>query len=194
MPTKKKLLPVMRGDTWTIKVIISDVTTVLDGACLVSAPSKITSASAAFTAASVGKSIKLDGAGPSGADYSGRIVARDSATQVTVSPNISAGVAAKELAFGVPVDITDNVLWLTLKNNNDDVDPGVVQEKTPPLPANANSTAGIGFIVVGSDKTLVAPKTYSYDIQWIRPGTPPIVQTPVYGTIDVLEDTTRAVA
>ena len=184
----------MRGDSWSIRVVISDISTVLDGACLVSAPSKITSLTAAFAATSVGKSIKLEGAGPSGADYLGRIVARDSATQVTVSPNISMSVTNKELAFGVPVNITGNALWLTLKNNNDDVDPGVLQVKLT-LPANADSVAGIGFIVAGSDKTiLVAPKTYSYDIQWIQPGTPPAVQTPVYGTIEVLEDTTRAIA
>lgn len=190
MPTKKKFPAQMRGDTWTIRVKFSDIETVCDGAASTSAPTKITSATAAFASDNLDQPITLKGAGASGADYSGKITAIDSATQMTVCPSISTSVSAKELTFGTAVDITGNKLTLTLKTSNSDADPGVLQAVTT-VPAGANATAGIGFVVATSAQTkLVAPGIYFYDIQRQVSGSPPVVSTVIYGQIEVLEDTT----
>ncbi|CAN5814063.1 hypothetical protein BH20PSE1_BH20PSE1_01040 [soil metagenome] len=190
MPTKLKLPAVMRGDTWNIRVVFSDMLTTFDGACTLAAPNKITSASAAFTTASAGRKIRLDGAGEGGAEYEGKIMARDSATQVTVSPNISKAVSAKDLAYGVPVDISGHRVRFTLKNKLTDPDPGVLQTDLT-CPADANSVAGIGFIVATSTQTLAVPaKEYFYDIQRSIAGSPPTVMTAVYGPMEVLEHAT----
>lgn len=194
MPSKKKLPAQMRGDTWTIRLKFSDIETVCDGAASVSAPTKITSASAGFASDNLDQPITLKGAGAQGGDYSGKITAVDSATQVTVCPSISTSVSSKELTFGTAVDITGDELWLTLKDSNTDADPGAAQFHDT-MPANAESVAGIGFVVAPSDDTVdVAPGLYHYDIQRVIPGDPPTVQTPVYGTMEVLEDTTVSVA
>ena len=183
----------MRGDTWTIRIRFSDIETVCDGAASTSAPTKITSATAAFASDNLDQSITLAGAGAGGADYSGRITAIDSATQVTVCPSIKTPVSGGELTFGTAVDITANRLYLTLKESNDDADPGAAQFQNT-MPANADSAAGIGFIVCPSNLTAaVTPKVYNYDIQRVITGAPPTVQTPVYGTMEVLQHTTVSV-
>ena len=193
MPTKKKLPPQMRGDTWTIRVKFSDIETVCDGAASTSAPTKITSVTAGFAANNLNQPITLAGTGAAGAEYSGKITAVDSATQVTVCPSINTTVSGAELTFGTAVDITGNKLTLTLKTNNSDADPGVLQAITT-VPAGADATAGIGFVVATSAQTkLVAPGTYFYDIQRLIAGSPATIQTPVYGQIEVLEDTTLAI-
>lgn len=194
MPTKKKLPAQMRGDTWTIRLKFSDIESVCDGAASTSAPTKITSATAAFAADNLDQPITLKGAGAQGGDYSGKITVVDSATQVTVCPNIQTSVSGKELTFGTAVDISGDELWLTLKDSNGDADPGAAQFHDT-MPANAESVAGIGFIVCPSDETdAVEPALYQYDIQRVIPGAPPTVQTPAYGTMEVLEDTTVSVA
>lgn len=194
MPTKKKLPAQMRGDTWTIRVKFSDIENVCDGAASTTAPTKITSATAGFASNNLDQPITLKGAGAQGADYSGKITAVDSGTQVTVCPDISTAVTRKELTVGKAVDITANKLTLTLKTSNGDPDPGVLQAVAT-VPAGADATAGIGFIAAASDKTklVAAPATYFYDIQRLIPGSPPVIQTPVYGEIPIIEDTTLAI-
>lgn len=190
MPERKKLPAVMRGDTWNIRVVFSEMLPTLDGACTLAAPNKITSATAAFTTASVGRKIRLDAAGENGKEYKGKIMARDSATQVTVSPEVSKAVSAKDLSYGVPIDISSQKVRLTLKKKLSDADPGVLQVVVT-APVNADSIAGRGFIIADSDDTaLVAPGVYFYDVQRSITGTPPQVFTPAYGQMEVLEDTT----
>lgn len=92
---------------------VGDLVSTFDGACNTGAPTKITSASAAFTTyATVGQRITLAGAGAGGAMYVGTITAIDSATQVTVSPNISTTVSTKGMSFG-----TDNTGAITAMVN-----------------------------------------------------------------------------
>lgn len=74
--------------------------TVFDGACNTAAPTKITSATAAFVSGDINKRITLAGAGASGDMYVGIITAIDSTTQVTVSPSISTTVSTKGLTYG----------------------------------------------------------------------------------------------
>jgi hypothetical protein len=91
---------------------VGDLVTTFDGACNSAAPTKITSATAAFVATDVGKRITLAGAGAAGAQYTGTISAVDSGTQVTVSPNITTTVTTKGMSFG-----TDNSAAITLMVN-----------------------------------------------------------------------------
>jgi hypothetical protein len=196
MPTKLKLDPVMRGDTWgPYELRFSNTSEVCDGACSTSAPTKITSLTAAFTSASLNKAITLAGAGEQGKDYEGRITAVDSGTQVTVCPTIKTTVSAGELTFGVAEDITGDTLTLTLKTSNSVLDPAAALQNSETMPSNASSTAGIGFIGAPIAKTaLVAPATYYYDIQRVIHGSPNTVYTEVYGTLPVLADTSITVA
>lgn len=197
MPTTKlNLDPVMRGDTWgPYELRFSNTSEVCDGACLTSAPTKITSATAAFTSASLNKAITLAGAGRAGKDYEGRIVAVDSGTQVTVCPTIKTTVSAGELTFGVAEDITADTLTLTLKGANTVLDAAAALQNSETMPANASSTAGIGFIGAPIAKTaLVTPGIYKYDIQRVIHGSPNTVNTELWGTVEVLYDTTITVA
>jgi hypothetical protein len=92
---------------------VGDLVTTFDGACNTAANTKITSASAGFTAnAKVGHRITLAGAGASGAQYTGTITAIDSNTQVNVSPAIATTVSAKGASFG-----TDNSAAITAMVN-----------------------------------------------------------------------------
>lgn len=83
---------------------------VFDGACSTGANTKITSATAAFVAADVGKRITLATAGASSAVYVGAITAIDSATQVTVSPAISTTASGK----GLQIHTDDLAAWNAL--------------------------------------------------------------------------------
>lgn len=198
MPTEHNKFKVMRGDTWPFRIKFSDKLTFYDGVCATSAPTKITSATAAFTSANLEQKITLAGAGPDGGLYEGKIAAVDSSTQVTVSPVIQTAVTASELTVNKAVNITGNLLIFTLKTSNTAADVASsasgCQEKVTAA-AGADSTAGIGRIPVPIAKTaLINPAVYYYDIQRVISGSPATVQTPVYGTIEVLEDTTIAVA
>lgn len=186
----------MRGDTWPIRVDFATKREVCDGAASTSAPTKITSATASFNSTHLNQDITLAGAGEGGVKYEGQIAAIDSATQVTVCPKISETVTAEELTFGQAINITGDLLFFTLKTSPDDLDAAAVLQHSVTAPANAESTAGIGRIPVPIAKTaLVTPATYSFDVQRVTPGNPPtLVETPQYGTIEVLPDITRSTA
>lgn len=95
---------------------------------------------------------------------------------------------------GLPINITGNTLWFTLKIKQGDPDPGVLQ-KAQVAPANADSVAGIGYITLQhTDTTVLVPRSYYYDIQWVQPGVPPWVETPLYGLFQIVADITRSVA
>lgn len=183
----------MRGDTWPLRIDFSSTVEKCDGAASISTPTKITSATASFNSTHLNQDIMLSDAGD-GEDYNGTITAIDSTTQVTVCPAISTTVANKRLTFGQAIDITGNLLFFTLKVSNADADPGVLQEKVT-APVGAESTAGIGRIPVPSTKTiLVGASSYNFDFQRVVPGSPPYVETPQYGMIEILEHTTASVA
>lgn len=79
---------------------VGNMRTTFDGACSTGAPTKITSATMAFTSADVGLRITLAQAGLNNVMYQGTITAVDSATQVTVSPNIVNTVSTRGLSIG----------------------------------------------------------------------------------------------
>lgn len=95
---------------------------------------------------------------------------------------------------GAPVNIGGHSLWMTLKKNVTDADPGALQVQDV-QPSNADTLAGKGAVVLPSDKTaLLEPGIYWYDLQWVRPGTPPVVDTIESGRVRVKADVTRSTA
>lgn len=96
---------------------------------------------------------------------------------------------------GLPIDISGDDLWITLKVNADDPDPGAAQANAT-MPANADSVGGIGYVELSStDTALLMPgQVYYYDLQWVQPGSPPVVSTVQYGTVKILQDQTIATA
>lgn len=201
MPTKRNLGPFMRGDSWSLQVDFSDKFEFCDGACSTTAPTKITSGTAAFTTANLNQKITLAGAGLDGADYSGKIIGIDSGTQVTVCPSVLSSVSVGELTVNKAVNITGNLLFFTLKSDKSAADPVPAAptaagfQEVVTAPANAESVAGIGRITCPIAKTSVvaAPADFYYDIQRVIVGSPNQAFTPVYGTIPVLEDVSRNV-
>lgn len=87
---------------------VGDLRSFFDGACNSGAPTKITSATIAFTSNDLGKRITLNEAAASSAMYAGTITNIDSATQVTVSPSITTTVSGKGVQVG-----TDNTAAIT---------------------------------------------------------------------------------
>lgn len=91
-----------------------------------------------------------------------------------------------------PIDISGHVLWMTLKKNLTDADPGALQVSAV-QPSNASTQAGIGTITLPSTQTaLLTPGVYWYDVQWEQPGSPPIVKTVQSGRVRVKADVTRS--
>ncbi|MBF0131017.1 MAG: hypothetical protein HQL75_00310 [Magnetococcales bacterium] len=92
----------------------------------------------------------------------------------------------------VPLDITGNVLRITIKKSVNDPDSAAVIKKRIVCPEDQNSQDGIGLIVLGSDETkLLEPGVYLYDIQHSIPGDPPLVSTAVGGMLNVIPDITQ---
>ena len=76
-------------------------------------------------------------------------------------------------ADGAVVDISGDTLWFTLKLNEDDDDPGVLQHSAT-LPTTTDTQAGIGVMLVPPSKTslLTAKQRYYSDVQWVSPDSP----------------------
>lgn len=96
---------------------------------------------------------------------------------------------------GLPVDISGHLLFFTLKADVADADVDAALQVSTTLPSDANSVAGIGYLTVPSTSADdVAPGRYYCDIQWVQPGSPPIVTTILAGRARVLADITIATA
>lgn len=95
---------------------------------------------------------------------------------------------------GVPIDITGDKLFVTLKGSRDDLDVDAALQVIAVQPADANSVAGIGFVTLTKDDTDgITPGRYWYDVQWVQTGTSPIIpKTIVSGRVRVKHDITRA--
>lgn len=98
------------------EVEFADVRAVADGVANTGADTKVTSATAGFGAADLGRSVVLVGAGAAGIDYVGAITAVDSATQVTVSPVISTTVSGD----GIHANLTLSNCNCTLRYGPDE--------------------------------------------------------------------------
>lgn len=96
---------------------------------------------------------------------------------------------------GDPVNIGGHSLWMTLKSDPADLDAAAVLQVSAVMPANAESTAGIGYLTLSSTATDgLTPGRYYYDVQWVQPGTPPVVKTVSAGKLKVLTDITVSVS
>lgn len=67
---------------------------------------------------------------------------------------------------GVPIDITDYVLFFTVKVTLTDLDVNAKISKTIVCPNNADSQAGLGFIALSSTDTNIAVGNYVYDMKY----------------------------
>jgi len=89
-----------------------------------------------------------------------------------------------------PIDITNNVYWMTLKNQQADVDPGVIQ--TNITATGVDATNGIVVIsFVDNETRLVEPGRYYYDVQEVD--TSDNVYTLLLGKVKVLQDVTISI-
>ena len=69
----------------------------------------------------------------------------------------------------VPIDITGDKFYFTVKDTPDQPDTAAVVQASVVAPADSNSAAGIAIIPVStSDTTGVEPGNYFYDISWIK--------------------------
>ncbi len=95
---------------------------------------------------------------------------------------------------GNPIDITGNVLSITLKNHPGDVDGDAALQHSVTFPDDEASSRGEGQMMIPSNKTGIPPGTYRYDIQKVippdDPDDPPIVTTLMYGSFTVVGDIT----
>ena len=104
-------------------------------------------------------------------------------------------VTITDQATGLPVDISGHSLFFTLKTDSADLDDDAVLQVSALMPSNAESVAGVGYLTVAStDSDGVTPGRYYYDIQWVQPGSPPIVTTIQAGRVRVLADITLSVS
>ena len=103
-------------------------------------------------------------------------------------------VTITDEATGAAVDISGHTLWLTLKSDPSDLDAAAELQVSAVMPNNASSQAGIGHLVMTSaDTDGLVPGRYYYDVQWVQPGSPPVVKTIEAGKVRVLADITLTV-
>lgn len=96
---------------------------------------------------------------------------------------------------GAAVDISGHRLWFTMKALKTDADLAAVLQVSAVMPSNADSVAGIGDLTIAStDTDGLVPGRYYYDLQWVQPGSPPIVKTIQAGRVRVLADITLSVS
>jgi hypothetical protein len=95
---------------------------------------------------------------------------------------------------GAPIDISGHSLWLTLKTSITDPDASAILQVSALMPAGGDSASGIGYLTLSSaDTDGLTPGKYPYDIQWVQPGSPPIVKTVDAGKLKVMPDVTISV-
>ena len=91
---------------------------------------------------------------------------------------------------GQPIDISNTVIWFTLKGNINVEDSEADLQVSYTFPADANSAAGIGTLEIPASETSnLGIQSYYYDMQWIN-GTN--VQTLQSGKITIKQDVTRS--
>lgn len=130
-----------------------------DGACSTGAPTKITSATAAFVAADLGKRILLTGAGASGAKYIGTITNIDSTSQVSVSPSISTTVSSK----AVQIHTDDLAAWTSFISDANGYAKNGVDLQLPHLSTNRSGVSAVLPIIRKPMKVTGIGCSFSHD-------------------------------
>ena len=97
-------------------------------------------------------------------------------------------------AAGLPISIVGHTLWVTFKKSATDADPGLLQVSEV-QPSNAGTLAGVGSVTLPETATALLPVGMAYyDVQWVQPGSPPIVKTVLSGRVRVRADITRSIS
>lgn len=98
-----------------------------------------------------------------------------------------------------PIDISGKRLTFSVKTNIDDADEVAMLSESVDFPNDAESQAGRGSLMIGSDKTygLVPtgdgePAYYDYELRTF--GDPDVVETLEYGRCKIIGDVTRGAA
>ncbi|MBF0186273.1 MAG: hypothetical protein HQM06_18050 [Magnetococcales bacterium] len=95
---------------------------------------------------------------------------------------------------GAPVDLSRQVLIMTIKVQAEDEDEQALVRKRVTVADDANARSGVGYIVLQStDTNTLSPGNYVYDIKKVIPGSPPDVATVLWGTISISRSVTRSV-
>lgn len=112
----------------------------------------------------------------------------------TVGQTRNIEVIVKDKRTNLPVDISGDKFYFTVKDTPDQPDAAAVIQTSVIAPADANSTNGIAIIPVSSaDTAAVEPGNYYYDISWVRTVSAPGDVLPVeQGTIGFYYPVTRA--
>ncbi|MBF0179927.1 MAG: hypothetical protein HQM03_07870 [Magnetococcales bacterium] len=93
---------------------------------------------------------------------------------------------------GNPIDITNHVLWFTMKRTLEDLDENAALQKRITFPPGAESESGKGTLLLTSAETgALRPGSYFYDLQKVIPENPPVVATIMSGKVVVQADITR---
>ena len=119
------------------------------------------------------------------------------ATKVNLTPFVRGDVVNVELTIsdsaGAPIDITDDVFWLTLKLDPT-VEDAAADAQTSVTAAGAPAAAGeVTVSLLPAETDVLTPgANYYYDVQRVVSATD--VQTIVYGRVKCLRDITREIA
>lgn len=120
------------------------------------------------------------------------------ATATTLPDFYAGNTVAYDMTFkdqnDVAVDISNDIMFMTLKHNPDDDDTDAVLQKQIAFPANANSIAGLGtFTLDSTDTSGLQEGCYYFDFQRVVDGSSPLeVYTHASGTVSVKRRITQA--
>ena len=120
------------------------------------------------------------------------------ATATTLPDFYAGNTVAYDMTFkdqnDVAVDISNDLMFMTLKHDTDDDDTDAVLQKQIAFPANANSIAGLGtFTLDSTDTSGMQAESYYFDFQRVVDGSSPLeVYTHASGTVSVKRRITQA--
>ena len=117
----------------------------------------------------------------------------------TTLPDFFAGnTVAYDMTFKdkdqVAINISLDLMFLTLKHSEDDADVEAILQKQVQFPADANSIAGLGtFTLDSTDTSGIEAGCYFFDFQRVVNGSSPLeVYTHASGTVTVKKRITQA--
>lgn len=119
-------------------------------------------------------------------------------TQATLPTFFAGNTVTYDVVFtdsnGDPIDISNDILFMTLKHEVSDADGDAVLQVQHTFPADAESVAGRGvFTLESTDTAGLEAKCYVFDFQRVVPGTDPLeVYTLTQGSVSVKKRVTIA--
>ncbi len=109
----------------------------------------------------------------------------------TLPPFFAGNTVSYDMTFtdsdGVPINISNDLMFMTLKHDPDDADVDAALQKQITFPNDANSIAGLGtFTLDSTDTSDLQDGCYFFDFQRVVDGTAPLeVYTHGSGSVEV---------